>query len=113
MIKQIIRFEVVARASHINYVFNNSTNEFDEEGCDDGKECYYWTSKEEMLSDFFKNFNVNEFRNSLDANFQLRKITEKWTREEVDDEWDYDSSESKVILEFNEYDWLKNNGLAI
>ena len=113
MKKEVIRFEVRTRIAHTNYVFNPATKEFDDEACVFESEKYSWKTQEEMLNDFFKDFNPKEFKNSLDANIQLCKVTEIWTREDVEDDWDFYAEESTVIIEFNIYDWLKNNGYEI
>lgn len=114
MKKEVVRYEVTTYVAHQHYYFNHESNEFDNEGCYScNSERYTWETKEEMLSDFFKNFNPKEFKNSLDANIKLVKVTEIWTREEVEDEWDFDTEESTVLIEFNVYDWLKNNGYSI
>jgi hypothetical protein len=113
MKKEVIRYDVTARAAHTNFYFNNETNEFDREDCNYGQECYFWTTQEEMLSDFFKHFNPLEFKNSLDAYINLSKITEIWVREDVEDEWDFETAEKNTLIEFKVYDWLDNNGYNV
>lgn len=112
MKKTVKRFEVQTVCGYVHYYFNKETKSFENEGCYSCYPQYYtWKTKEEMLKDFFAGFNAYELKNSLDSIIEICEITEIWTREDFDEEWDFDSEEKTVLISFEEYDWLKNNGM--
>ena len=112
MRKTIKRYEVKTIIGYEHYYFNKETKEFDQEGCYSCNESRYsWETKEEMLRDFFNGFNAYELKNSLDAIIKICEITEIYTREDIEEDWEITNETEDILISFKVYDWLKNNGM--
>lgn len=110
MEKKEVYFLIKAKASHVNYMFNPNTNEFDRDDCILDWDNYKFKSLEHAIYNF-RDVNPMEFKNSLNGYITISKYTDTFTREEVEDDWEFDECIEEELMVLGIYELLKDNCL--